>query len=210
MAANDKERIKLRAPFPSADGSYDVVYADPPWAYYGDPDKNAAAGKHYDLMESTTVQALDVRGLMSDKAALFLWATSPKMDVAIETIKAWGLHFRGIPYVWVKTRQDGQIIGGQGVPPTFVKPTCEFVLAASTVKRGRPFPILDMAQHQVVLAPRGEHSSKPEEVRRRIEALTGPRPRIELFARGSVPGWDVWGEEALISREQLEREQLED
>ena len=26
---------------------YDIVMLDPPWAHYGDPNKPAAAGKHY-------------------------------------------------------------------------------------------------------------------------------------------------------------------
>jgi N6-adenosine-specific RNA methylase IME4 len=214
-----EERLKLRKPFPKAEGYYDIVLADPPWTYYGDPDKMAAAGKHYDLMTPTELKALPVGDLMSKKSALFLWATSPRLDLAIDTLRDWGLHYRGVAYVWVKTRKDGTPIGAQGVMPTFTKPTVEFVLVGTTVKRGRPFPIHDLKQAQTVfveetdafdpqpvLAPRGEHSSKPSEVRRRIETLCGPRPRIELFARGEVPGWDVWGEEAVLSREQTTRE----
>jgi N6-adenosine-specific RNA methylase IME4 len=48
--------------------------------------------------------------------------------------------------------------------------------------------------HSVVLAPVGEHSAKPEEVRRRIERLYGG-PYLELFGRKLVPGWTVWGNE---------------
>ena len=148
---------------------------------------------------------LDVRRIMSDSAALFLWSTCPKLEMAIATINAWGLYYRGVAYVWVKTRRDGQIFGATGVTPTFTKPTSELVLAASTCRRGRPFPILDLKQAQVVLAPRGEHSSKPPIIRSHIESLCGARPRIELFARGSVPGWDVWGEEAAPTPEMIER-----
>ena len=50
--------------------------------------------------------------------------------------------------------------------------------------------------HQVVMAPVGEHSAKPEEVRRRIERLF-PGPYLELYGRKLVPGWDVWGNEIL-------------
>lgn len=181
-------------PFP--DKRYDVVYCDPPWFYYGSQTKMAAAGKHYQLMPYDDILALPVREIMSDKAALFLWATGPRLDWAIDAIRAWKLHYRGIAYVWVKTRKDGTPVGAQGVPPTFTKPTTELVLAATTVVRGRPFPILDFKQPQTVFAPRGEHSRKPEEVRQRIEALCGKRPRIELFARGAVKDWDTWGLEA--------------
>lgn len=50
---------------------------------------------------------------------------------------------------------------------------------------------------EVVLAPRpgGRHSAKPPEVRRRIEELLGDVPRVELFARERVAGWDAWGNE---------------
>lgn len=40
-----------------------------------------------------------------------------------------------------------------------------------------------------------EHSKKPEEARERIVQLMGDLPRIELFARQSPVGWDVWGNE---------------
>lgn len=39
------------------------------------------------------------------------------------------------------------------------------------------------------------HSVKPEEARRRIVDLLGDVPRIELFARQRMPGWDAWGNE---------------
>ena len=40
-----------------------------------------------------------------------------------------------------------------------------------------------------------EHSRKPDEVRDRIVELMGDIPRIELFARQQVDGWDCWGDE---------------
>ena len=47
----------------------------------------------------------------------------------------------------------------------------------------------------VVIAPRREHSKKPDEIRDRIVTLFGDIPRIELFARQKTDGWDVWGNE---------------
>ena len=176
-------------------GPFDVILADPPWSYYGDPNKNAAAGKHYPLMTQEELAALNVREVMSKRAALFLWATCPRLDFAVDLIRAWGLHFRGVAWVWIKTRKDGGIITGQGVPPTLVKPTMELVLAATTNKRGRPFPILTSKQSQYIFAPRGKHSEKPTEVHDRIEELVGDRPRLEIFARRERPGWVTWGNE---------------
>ncbi len=180
-------------PFPVR--TYDIVYADPPWFYYGSQIKDAAAAKHYPLMGQDELAALPVRSIMTRRAALFLWSTGPRLNFALELIERWGLHYRGVAYVWVKTNRRGEPIRGQGVPPTFTKPTTEFVLAATTMPTGRPFSILDLAQGQVVMEPRAEHSRKPAVFRRHIEALCGPRSRIELFAREFARGWDTWGAE---------------
>ena len=48
---------------------------------------------------------------------------------------------------------------------------------------------------QVVDTHREEHSKKPAIVRERIVELVGDLPRIELFARQTVDGWDCWGNE---------------
>jgi len=47
----------------------------------------------------------------------------------------------------------------------------------------------------VILSPLREHSRKPDEVREMIVELLGDLPRIELFARQTVKGWDCWGNE---------------
>ena len=66
--------------------------------------------------------------------------------------------------------------------------------AAGLHPRGRPKRAARDVK-QVILSHVERHSQKPEEARRRIEALMGDVPRIELFARASPPGWDVWGNE---------------
>ena len=172
--------------------TYDIVYADPPWAYYGSTTKMGAAGKHYPLMTQKDICALDVRGLMSPSAVAFVWVTCPKLHDAIHAIEAWGLHYRGVAFVWVKTTKAGVPMGARGTPPTLVKPVTELVLAATTKPKGRPFPILDFTMKQVVFAPVTRHSEKPAIVRDHIVTLCGDRPRIEMFARHDVKGWKKW------------------
>jgi N6-adenosine-specific RNA methylase IME4 len=46
----------------------------------------------------------------------------------------------------------------------------------------------------LILAPRREHSRKPDEMRQMIEKVSY-EPRIELFARERFPEWDAWGNE---------------
>lgn len=185
-------------PFELPRNDYQIVLADPPWSYFGDPNKPQAAGKHYNLMETEDICALPVREHVQKNAVCFMWATSPKLPEALKVMQAWGFNYRGIAYVWAKTTMEGKVIHGQGVRPTLVKPTTELVLAGTTVKRGRPLPLLTESQAQLVFAPRpgNKHSAKPPEVRRRIVALLGDLPRIELFARDKESGWDVWGNQA--------------
>lgn len=174
-------------------GPYEIILADPPWPYTGSKTKWAAAGKHYDLMSMEEICAVPVKSIAAKKAALFVWATCPRLPDAVIAIERWGFHYRGVAYVWVKTRKDGNPIGAQGVSPTFVKPVVELVLVGTTNPVGRPFPILSYKQRQLVYAPRGRHSEKPAVVRELIVELCGDRPRIELFARDRVPGWEAWG-----------------
>ena len=88
--------------------------------------------------------------------------------------------------------------GASGPPPKLVKQLGEQVIALTTRKRGRVFPLLTEAQPQWVFAPkpgRGSHSRKPPVVRDNIVELLGDRPRVELFAREHPPGWNAWGDE---------------
>lgn len=173
---------------------YDLIYIDPPWSYFGDPNKMGAAGKHYSLMSQVDICAMDLKSILNKNAMVLVWATGPRLHFAIEAIKAWGLHYRGVAFVWVKTKQDKTIINGQGVPPTFTKPTSEYVLCATTCKNGRPLKLKKFNTPQIILAPRKGHSTKPEEVRQQIDLTLGTGiDRLEIFARTLVPQWDVVG-----------------
>ena len=188
-------KIFVNSPFAGL-GKFDVILADPPWSYYGQQDKWAAAAKFYDLMPDEDLLELPVGDILNDNGIVFMWATAPRIDFAIDLLRAWGLTFRGVPFVWVKSKLDGVTpIGAQGVRPSIVKPTSEFVLAGSRVKRGRPMPISDEAVRQVVLAPKQEHSRKPDDIHESINRLYPDASKIELFARRQYPGWEAWGNE---------------
>lgn len=175
---------------------YDVVLMDPPWWYDNQPGKMGAADNHYPLMRDEDLMALDVASLLHRRSVVFMWATSPRLDFAIDLLRHWGLTYRGVSFTWVKTRKDGVTpIGAQGVRPSIVKPTTEFVIAASFATRGRPLPVADEGVPHVVLAAKTEHSRKPDEVHRRIERLYPSQTKLEMFARRAVDGWDVWGNE---------------
>lgn len=178
----------------TAPKKYDLIYIDPPWSYFGDPNKMGAAGKHYGLMSQQDICNMDLKSILNKNGMVLIWATGPRLNFAFEAIKAWGLHYRGVAFVWVKTKKDKTIINGQGVPPTFTKPTSEFVLCATTCKNGRPLKLKKFNTPQIILAPRQGHSTKPDEVRKEIEATLGTNiDKLEIFARVLSPGWDAIG-----------------
>ena len=174
---------------------YNIVYADPPWEYYGQQDKWGAAAKFYPTMPDKELLEFPMHRFLASPGILFLWATSPRLDFAFECIKNWNLHYRGVSFVWVKTKIDGTPIKAQGVRPSIVKPLTEFVLCASNIKTGRPLKLHDESIVQTIFAPKMEHSRKPDEVRSRIDLMYPDVAKIELFARKKYPGWDAWGNE---------------
>lgn len=129
-------------------------------------------------------------GQLADKdCSLWLWATGPKFDVAIDAIEAWGFKYVTAVFVWVKQNPvSGTLATGLGY---WSCPNAEMVLLG---KKGHPNPNRGKAK-QIILAPRGRHSAKHSETRTRILQLTGNVPRIEIFARERVPGWDAMGNE---------------
>ncbi len=176
-------------------GPFDVILIDPPWQYYGQQDKWGAAAKFYPLMTDTNILALPVQSMVATTGVVFLWATSPRLDFALRCLERWCLTYRGVAFVWVKTKRNGEPIGAQGVRPSIVKPLTEFVLAGSRMAKGRPMPIADEGVAQTVFAPRQAHSTKPDEVAERIERLYPDARRLEMFARRRRDGWEAWGDE---------------
>lgn len=175
--------------------THDVVVCDPPWDHYGSGTKMGAAAKEYPLIPDEQMLELPIGDFLSKPGVLFLWATCPRLDFAISCINSWGLHYRGVAFVWVKTRQDGTPIGAQGVRPSITKPLTELVLAVSTERKGRPLPLASESVCQTVFAPRGKHSEKPDGVQEKIEQMYPEMTKLELFARRERPGWDSIGQE---------------
>ncbi len=175
----------------SADERFAIVYADPPWDYKGQlqhagPGSGDSGGaiRHYDTVTLDDLKQLDVAGIAADDALLFMWATSPHLDQAIELGVAWGFSWATVAFVWDKQRVN---------PGFYTMSQCELCLV---FKRGRiPAPRGARNVRQLVSERRSTHSRKPAEVRRRIELMFPDQRKVELFARDArLPGWTVWGE----------------
>lgn len=178
-------------PFP--DKKYKVILADPPWEY-NDSQKSGGtayfgASVRYDTMPLDEIKALPVADLADKDCVLFLWVTSPFLEVGFEVIKAWGFKYKTKAFCWSKTTKTGKWVSNMG---RWTMGNTEDCLLAV---KGHPKREVRNVK-QLVIAERTIHSRKPPEVRDRIVQLMGDVPRIELFAREKVDGWDCWGLEA--------------
>ena len=174
---------------PLPTGIYDIIYADPPWDYKGQlqhagtgSGDTGGAARHYPTVTLDDLKRLGVSGIAADDCLLFMWATNPHLDQAIDLGKAWGFAWATVAFVWDKKRVN---------PGFYTLSQCELCLV---FKRGAiPQPRGARNVRQIVSAPRGPHSAKPEEVRSRIEQMFPHQRKIELFARRETAGWESWG-----------------
>jgi ParB/RepB/Spo0J family partition protein len=176
---------------------FKVIYGDPPWKLevYSGKGKQRSADRYYDTASLETIKALPIATLADTDCALFLWGVWPAFPAVLEVITAWGFEYKTVAFVWVKTTPKAGTIGldGDGLHwgmGYWTRANTEYCLLAT---KGSPSRLAQDV-HQVVVAPVGEHSEKPERVRERIEALL-VGPHLEIFARRRVPGWTVWGNE---------------
>ena len=145
--------------------------------------------KHYPTMGIDELCTLPVADLAAPDSVLFLWATFPQLPEALRLIKAWGFTYKSVAFVWLKKNRKSE--GWFYVLGFWTRGNAEVCLLAT---RGHPKRQAANV-HQFIISPIQEHSRKPEEARDKIVALMGDVPRVELFARQSPPGWDVWGNE---------------
>jgi len=163
---------------------YQIIYADPPWEYRnkntGGSMKSGASAK-YATMSVSDIRALPIYKIASANCACFLWITVPLLPEGLSVLSAWGFEYKtaifwrkimslGMGY-WFRGQVEICVLGIMGKVKAFRIQKPNFV------------------QSKV-----GYHSEKPTEIRRLIEE-TGLIPRIELFARQKVNGWDCWGNE---------------
>ena len=173
---------------------FGTILADPPWRFQNRTGKMAPEHRRlsrYGTMELDEIKALPVAEVADSPAHLYLWVPNALLPQGLEVMAAWGFDYKS-NLVWHKVRKDGGS-DGRGVGFYFRNVT-ELVLFGV---RGKNARTLEAGRRQVnLLASRKrEHSRKPDELYEVVEACS-PGPRLELFARGSRPGWTAWGNQA--------------
>lgn len=170
---------------------YKIIYADPPWQYrvYSQKGQGRSAENHYHTMNIKDIMALPVDKIADKDCILFLWITFPCLKEGIEVMERWGFKYKTCGFNWVKrNKKKNTYFMGLGF---WTRSNSEVCLIGT---KGQPKRV-SKSVSQICDARIMEHSRKPEEIRERIVELCGELPRIELFARDKVKGWDSLGDE---------------
>jgi N6-adenosine-specific RNA methylase IME4 len=170
---------------------YDIIYADPPWPYergfytiFKDGGNSDVATK-YNLMSEEDILGLSIPA--KPNSILFLWATVTRLEMALKVLRAWGFRYR-THGVWYKKRG---IEPGSGL---YFRIDHEILLVGV---KGKELRIKDNKYPcSVFHQGKNRHSQKPQYFRNLINDWYPDKSKIELFARRSSTGFDVWGDES--------------
>lgn len=175
-------------------GRYGTILADPPWQFQNRTGKMAPEHKRlnrYGTMTLNDIKALPVSDVAAPMAHLYLWVPNALLPEGLEVMRDWGFEYKS-NLVWHKVRKDGGP-DGRGVGFYF-RNTTELVLFGTRGKNARTLAP-GRRQVNIMRTMKREHSRKPDELYEIIEACSAG-PYLELFARGTRPGWAAWGNQA--------------
>ncbi len=173
---------------------FGTILADPPWRFQNRTGKMAPEHRRlsrYDTMDLDAIKALPVAEAAASPAHLYLWVPNALLPEGLAVMAAWGFTYKS-NLVWHKVRRDGGS-DGRGVGFYFRNVT-ELLLFGVRGTNARTGPA-GRRQVNLLATRKREHSRKPDEIFDIIEACSSG-PRLELFARGSRPGWFGWGDQA--------------
>lgn len=186
------DAVKPPRPIPIG-RNYRVVLADPPWRFelHSERGEAKSAQAQYACMGQGELagfaQMIGLDWLCAPDCTLVMWATFPMLGDALSLMREWG--FRYVTGgCWAKLTTNGKPAFGTGyVLRSAAEP---FLIGA----RGSA-AVESRSERNLILAERREHSVKPEQMYRLVEALWPGGPYLELFARRRRAGWDCYGDE---------------
>lgn len=182
-----KAQLKAVKEYQPPEGKFQVIVADPPWAYEDELDGSdtARGGLPYPAMTLQQIAQVGVADHADDDCILWLWVTNAHLidGSATSVLDAWGFEPKTM-LTWDKVNMGaGRWLRGQ----------TEHCIVAVKGK-----PIVDLSNQTTLISEkRREHSRKPEAFYKLVEELCPGTARLELFAREDREGWTAAGVENL-------------
>lgn len=184
---------------------YRAILMDVPWSFLvrSDKGKDRSPDNHYSTMTLDQIKALPVRDLVHPEGTvLHFWVIDTHVEMAFDVIRSYGFTYKTVGFYWAKTNADGSFFTGMGFW-TRANPEHAYEAYFGETEQEVERSFLATVGHpkrqakdvrRLIVAPRREHSRKPDEIYDRIEALTDG-PYLELFGRQWRPNWTTWGDE---------------
>ena len=172
---------------------FQVVLSDPPWDFeYWNAETTAlrgAARAHYPVMSLEEICDLPIKEITAKNCVLFLWIPWAQLFWAQRVFDAWNFKYSSLGFIWVKSKRSG--FGFHFGMGKVTRRNTEPCLLA--IRGSMPAAVHHISE--LIYWPVMEHSRKPHDQYRKIEALYPDARKIELFARREQPGWTALGNE---------------
>lgn len=184
IAANRKEANLIIKTPPLPAGKYRCIVVDPPWPVQKiEREERPSQGDKLDYPTMTVdeIRDLPVAHLAADDGChIYLWVTQKFLPTGLALLESWGVNYQCC-MTWVKPT---------GMTPYSWMYNTEHVLFGHIGN----LPLERLGLKLSFEAPVTKHSAKPAIFYDRV-VQASPVPRIDLFARCSREGFDVWGNE---------------
>jgi N6-adenosine-specific RNA methylase IME4 len=198
------ERLPIFAPLPAIAGGWRCVAADPPVGFmtWSEKGQSRSPSRHYGTLTPATITTLPLQTVVADDCWLMLWWPDPHLPTMVDVMRSWGFTFSGRAFSWIKTlpslAQDPRLVSTDAIESMLAVggglTTRKNSESCWLGRRGKPTK-LSRGVREIIIAPRRQHSRKPDEFYRRAETFC-PGPRLDLFGRQSREAWVVYGNEA--------------
>ena len=173
---------------------YGTILADPPWQFQNRTGKVAPEHKRlnrYPTMGLADIKAMPVNEVADERAHLYMWVPNALLPDGLAVMESWGFKYKS-NIIWYKIRKDGgPDRRGVGFYFRNVTEVLLFGVRGKNIRTLAP----GRSQENIISSRKREHSRKPDEQYKIIEACSWG-PRLELFSRGTMEGWDCWGNQA--------------
>jgi len=167
------------------EGQYNTIIIDPDWPIDKIHRDMIPQGKDLEYGEKrTSLEAIkNLKMPASENCHLFLWTTQKYLPMSFEILKGWEFKYI-FTMVWCKT--------GGFQPFNLPQYNCEFAVYG---RIGSPKFLETKSFFTCFHGKRREHSRKPKEFYDLIRRVC-PEPRINIFSREQIEGFECWGDES--------------
>jgi len=169
---------------------YNTIVIDPAWniSMMGHRQRRPTNPKKlpYKTMMLKDIENFPIKDFANMGSHIYLWTTNKFLRKSFEIFDKWGVNFHLVMV---------------GIKPSGIAPNygyvfgTEFVLVGFYGKPAQKWQNIGKLNWFKIFNKAGGHSVKPKEFYQLVRGMS-PEPRIDIFSRRCIAGFDAWGDEA--------------